>query len=259
MKLKKTLGLVLILTIFSIINLGIISNATPGNNAIINLQNQIKDLQKKLKQYQSQTLVQPLNISYSFNGNVKSGQYYDGSITVPQAFSYNGVIYAPVKYIAGNLNQQASYDSKSKTVYIGTTPSGNAFDLSKPFFTDGRMDINKTGDSDILMMGGNQYQVGICATTYTFSGVKTSYNLSGKYTNMTGLLGLDDTGNKAEGIVEFYGDDKVIATYDIKAGSLPQTFNVDLTGIVKLGINYKAVMTGNESVCSVDVVNVTVK
>lgn len=101
-------------------------------------------------------------------------------------------------------------------------------DIIKPYYNDESYDVN-----DDMTMGGNKYTNGYRFDMY-YSERTYSFNLSSNYKSIIGLIGLDDRNNMDDVTVEIYGDDKLLATYTLKAGSIAQALNLNVAGITKL-------------------------
>jgi putative cell wall-binding protein/uncharacterized protein YlxW (UPF0749 family) len=101
-------------------------------------------------------------------------------------------------------------------------------DIIKPYYHNAGYYVNQ-----YLTMGNNKYTNGYRFET-TYSDGTYSFNLAGNYKSITGLIGLDDEDNSRDVTVNVYGDDKLIATYTLKAGSIAQTLNLNVSGITKL-------------------------
>lgn len=109
--------------------------------------------------------------------------------------------------------------------------------------------VNKTdsrqGGGNSMTMGGVKYENG-----FKFGDpASASFNLDGKYTKLSGLIGLDDAYNSEDTSVAFIADGKTIAVIEIKAKSLPKPFEVDLTGVksleLKKGAGYSEIDFAN--------------
>lgn len=88
------------------------------------------------------------------------------------------------------------------------------------------------GGGNSMTMSGKKYTNGF---KFGEPGTAT-FNLSKKYSELTGEIGLDDFENKKDTAVSFYGDGKLIKYIELKAQSLPQSFTLDVTGVSQLQI-----------------------
>lgn len=79
------------------------------------------------------------------------------------------------------------------------------------------------------------------------SSIRAVYNLEGKYDTLSGIIFLaqSDKDSTLSGYFEVYGDGKLLFTSSkISAGVLPQSFEVNVTGIQKLQISFHGIGTG---------------
>ena len=121
---------------------------------------------------------------------------------------------------------------------IGFAQSTYLLDELKPFSTTGwYWEFGSTvkttmGGGNSMTMGGKKYTNGF---KFGEPGTAT-FNLSGKYAELSGEIGLDDFENKKDTGVSFYGDGKLIAYVELKAQMLPKKFSVDVRGVSQLQI-----------------------
>ncbi|WP_282940473.1 NPCBM/NEW2 domain-containing protein [Paenibacillus sp. RC67] len=67
------------------------------------------------------------------------------------------------------------------------------------------------------------------------------YNLEGKYTKLTGSVGIDDKtkNSNALGTLKIIGDGKELTVLgNLKGGDLPKNIDIDITNISKLQISF---------------------
>jgi hypothetical protein len=76
---------------------------------------------------------------------------------------------------------------------------------------------------------------------------------SGNFKTISGLIELDDNGGQHDTTLNVYGDNKLLDTYSLKAGSLSQNFNVNVTGVSQL--DFKFVNDSGFDEDFVDIVN----
>lgn len=199
-----------------------------------------------------------------FNGVEKQAsdkpyQYYNGTSYVPTSLIYNGTTYVPLRFFSESSGQEVKYVGKDKTIFIGKVPEDGKIetsmsDLLSPFFKKGSyysLEVNKS-----MKMAGKEYLKGYSIGRYSTlksNDLQLSFNLEGKYTKITGLIGLDDSNNLSDSDIKFLVDDKPLTTITLAAGSMPQTFNLDVTGAIKLDI---VVPDGNSSI---NLANVMIK
>lgn len=203
---------------------------TLKDNSISTLEKQVSDQSKIINDYKSKIVVDPFNARFLFDTVEKPATYTESNISVPTSFLYQGVIYAPIKFITSNIGKPSQYDSKTKTVFVGSIAEGQYMVdvVGKPYFNTGGYSIYKE-NSDVMKMGGKEYPKG-----YRLDEGTLSFNLSNNYKSISGILGLVDGNNHNNTQLEVYGDNKLIARYTLTAGSLPISFNVDVSGVLKL-------------------------
>ena len=164
-----------------------------------------------------------------FEGKDKNG--------VIEPFSYNGWIYAPFEHIAKALGKSVSWDDKTKSLYIGQkTPAGAATSFLE---TVPPYDISSKTSVKIeksVTMGGTQYN---SALTFDANNNYSLHNLDGKYKRIVGYIGRIDGTNMNSGTFSFYGDGKLIASYEMKPDDLPKQISIDVIGVTQLKIEYK--------------------
>lgn len=168
-----------------------------------------------------------------------------------EPFGYNGTTYLPVRAIAQALGKEVSWDNTTKTVYIGErTTSGTETkymsDILEPYY--GQFDVNKK-----MIMGGKEYNKG-----YSFLAMSAnrtvSFNLDSNYTQIVGVLGLEDGMNTDNTKIEIFADGNLIKSYILEAGTLPLTISLDVSGVKKLEIK-----NAESFVTRVDFVDVEIK
>ncbi len=100
------------------------------------------------------------------------------------------------------------------------------------YWAFGQASSSKLGGDKSMTMGGVRYHYG-----FKFGAPGTAtYSLNGKYEILTGTIGLDDFENKKDTGVEFVGDGITLASINLPAYTLPQSFSVDVSGVRKLEI-----------------------
>jgi hypothetical protein len=173
-------------------------------------------------------------------GSDKPFQYFNGQTYVPTSLIYKGTTYVPLRFFSEALNQPIKYESKTSTIFVGQISANDMVeqymsDILKPYYNDSftRYEVNGK-----MSIAGKSYNKGYSITSGLNPGT-ISFNLDAKYSNIYGLVGLDDSLNKSSGSIQIYGDEKLIKTIDIEAGSLEDQLNLDVTGILKLEIIVK--------------------
>lgn len=165
-----------------------------------------------------------------------------------EAFVYNGTTYLPIRAIGNALGIPVAYDPATTSAYLGKhaseTPS--AWLSQMDFFsgTEDRYFYTATTEKDNL---GNSH---IHCITRNFN---REYILNGQYSHIAGVLyqsydqrsaSIDDNinGDVYAGVY-IYGDGELLYCYEFTKGSTgikPVPFNVDLTGVLELGVWFYA-------------------
>jgi len=71
------------------------------------------------------------------------------------------------------------------------------------------------------------------------TGSSAYYNIDNKYTNMSGLYGpMDDTDSGDTATLTVYGDERRLATFEMRAGDTIKPFNLDIAGISQVRFEY---------------------
>ncbi len=96
-------------------------------------------------------------------------------------------------------------------------------------------------DTESFSMGKQPYTRGFTIGASEEYGT-AYYNLGGKYTTFSGLVGNLDNVNQgaAYGV---YGDDMLLATIEVVGAALPKAFSIDVTGVRQLKI-----LCGNKNI-----------
>ena len=97
-------------------------------------------------------------------------------------------------------------------------------------------------------MAGQQYYSGAESAS---SGKRHAlYNLEAKYKQLNGVYGITDaSSNGAKGTINFYGDENLLKSFDVKYGDLPKKFDLKLDNVVQLKIEF----TGSSHIAIADI------
>ncbi|AZB44408.1 hypothetical protein CEF21_20095 [Bacillus sp. FJAT-42376] len=195
------------------------------------LKSQISQKDKDISKYKANAGT-PLSSKLAYQGFVHSGTYEYGKTSVPALLSFKGVRYAPIDLMANLINSHSSYNKKSDTVFLGTDPNGTTYmsDVISPFNYTYEPSLNKE-----MTMGGKTYNKGY---SMFWSGIDEYmvFNLNKQYTHITGLLGFADGSNWGSHHFKIYGDEKLLASYDLAKDDLPTSVDLDVTNVQKLKI-----------------------
>ncbi len=151
----------------------------------------------------------------------------------------DGKLFIPYELVEDILDEQLYWDKDNNVLNIGDIPTASVmsdkvkiyhydYDDVHSFFYSPNAKTNKT-----MTMANKEYESG-----YYFTNVySASFNLSKLYSNVTGILGLEDF-KASSGHIDFYLDDEVIASYDIKADALPEKISLNVKGGDQLKIAF---------------------
>lgn len=209
------------------------SSVTSKDKEIKSQKDKVSSRDKEIKSLKAK-VVQPLDAKLSYLGNTKSGNTTISGKSVPVLVNYNGVPYAPVQLLGSMYNVGTSYNSKLKTWYLGEGTDGVYMSdvMEEPYYYSG--DYYTNADQK-LNTGGITYSKGYAFWVTGQMNYVYDFNLQGKYSTITGLLGLED-GSVNPAKIAFYGDGKLIKEYNFNRGDLPSNISLNVKGVKKLEI-----------------------
>ncbi|WP_316569275.1 NPCBM/NEW2 domain-containing protein [Neobacillus sp. YIM B06451] len=220
---------------------------------ISDLKKQVAAKSKEADSYKSYA-VTPLKTKIAYKGNIQSGNFQTAGVSVPRVLAYKGIMYAPVNAVGDLLGDKAFYNKTVDTVFFGTNLNGSYMsDILKPYYATSTVNTNKT-----MQIAGKTYTKGYSMEFYYSDGAdKYSLNLDGKYSKITGLIGIDDNSrNNYDTNIEIVGDGEVLASVKLTQGGLPSNVDVDIAGVKKLEV----VKADNKSGwITIDLANVVIK
>jgi hypothetical protein len=144
------------------------------------------------------------------------------------------------------VDTSKSYVEEGATPTAPTTPAAstvNLIDTMEPYaYTDLGNYVDyvlwyQTAGASSLTLAGEEYKNALMlqespATTYA------SFNLDGKYSQISGKVGMSDAGGRYEDdppvVLNIYGDDKLLQGIEIKMGALPVDLSVNVSGVKAL-------------------------
>ena len=163
-----------------------------------------------------------------------------------EPFIYGGRTYVPLRLVSEALGYDVDWDEYTSTVIIGEASESLFLSQLKPYeHTPLRGFEAITYDSEAnMMMNRQRYNTGIqiakrvVRTERENHPLALKFNLGGKYTQLTGLIGYDDNSERPEGmVVSFYGDDLLIRRMDLNhLESRPTHLDLDVSGVTVLTI-----------------------
>ena len=159
----------------------------------------------------------------------------DANGNVVEPFIYNGTTYLPVRAVGEAFGKAVEWDGNTNTVYVGSKPGGTSFIKAVPPYDVSSSNRVKT-ESNVTMGGTVYYD----ALTFNDSGFAL-HNLNGQYTRISGYLGhVNGTGVGGSMTITFYGDGRILDSYELDAQQLPQHISINVTGVLQLKIESKS-------------------
>lgn len=182
-----------------------------------------------------------IDVWYGFNVYVDGVKFEPKDYrygTVIEPFNYDGWIYAPFEHIAAALGKTASYDNATRTLYLGKRPGALSQSLvaEVPPYDVSNNDYVKL---ESVTMGGTTYKDAVYYRLSNYSSTYTRYslhNLSGQYKTLKGTIGRVDGTSKYDATFNFYGDGKLLETYELKSDDFPKQISVSVWGVTQLKI-----------------------
>ncbi|MFJ8517683.1 copper amine oxidase N-terminal domain-containing protein [Lysinibacillus xylanilyticus] len=164
-------------------------------------------------------------------------------------FTYNGTTYVPLRFISEQLGSPVEWDSANQTINIGKTSEKSAFypgrDLDYMNFQSSGSYTDSTykysfGKDTISNNIGNDYNNYITLSVTSNSGEEWSlleFPLNGQFSTFKTSLALTERSKSMSNEVklEVYLDEKLLETYSISAGDMPQDIELKLKGANKIG------------------------
>lgn len=202
------------------------------------------------------------NIKVVVDGReVQFGVDSTGKIIEP--FIYNGTTYLPIRAVGEALGKQVQWDQNTKTAFLGdgqviTGESQKVLTEVMPPFTKSRVTVTTKNDTrNEIDLAGKIYNNGISFEAGRVGSTGyANFNLEGKYSTLTGLLGLDDAEQEVK--VDFIGDGRLLQSYDIIGGQLPINVTLDVTGVRLLEIKFEKT-EGKKTYTHTKIVDIMVK
>lgn len=183
------------------------------------------------------------NVKYMFDGVHKS---------TTQSIVYKGNLYIPAKTVAQGMGETFTYDGKNKTAWIGKKEGSFKYldEVSYARIDGDERNINfkkwKNPSNLKFTIANNEYLHGLGQINSGYSSKDNNsidYNLNGGYKKLTGYIGIDDFTKNSEsvGTIIVKGDGvDLFRKDDMKGGDMPESINVDITGVLKLQIVFES-------------------
>lgn len=168
--------------------------------------------------------------------------YADGNLVNTsgdnEAFIYNGTTYLPIRAVGEAFNKAVNWDGKNSAVYLGIQPTTTG----QPTVLLEDMDHFTATTGFGEMQDGGKDNTGAVHSTGVNCNRNTGeveYLLNGKYRKLSGIVGLSYSGRDTRSNygIKIYGDSKLLySSPDFTGGVEPESFNVNITGVLKLKI-----------------------
>lgn len=151
-----------------------------------------------------------------------------------EPFIYNGTTYLPVRAVGEAVGKDVSWDQSSKTVFLGSTAVNNNFTQVNTEEKDLVNTLDAFNETSRVYVYKSGEKKGIELKLWNDTDSHVNYNLDGKYTNISCLVGVKDASKK--GYLKFIGDGRMLAEYPIESDKMVDNVNVDVTGVKNLMI-----------------------
>lgn len=177
------------------------------------------------------------NIKVFVDGNqVQFGKDTKGKQIEP--FIYNGTTYLPLRAVGEALGKEVQWDPSTKSAFLGSgvidnntaqvnTEEKELVDVLEPF-------NRTTGAGNYVTVYYKGENKGIALKLWDDTDSHINYNLDGKYTSLSCLVGVKDA--RKSGYLRFIGDGRTLAEYPIESNKMADNVNVDVSGVKNLMI-----------------------
>lgn len=152
-----------------------------------------------------------------------------------EPFIYNGTTYLPVRAVGEAVGKDVSWNQSSKTVFLGSAAVNNNFTQVNTEEKDLVNTLNAFNSTRHVRVYKSGKDKGINLELWSDdTDSHVNFNLDGKYTNISCLVGVEEASKK--GYLKFIGDGRTLAEYPIESDKMADNVNVDVTGIKNLMI-----------------------
>lgn len=167
----------------------------------------------------------------------------------------DGTIMVPLRDIATALGENVTWDAQSNTVFVGKIPEGAVFiPPKKSVPIEDLVVLRNVGPfyqkNGPWMIAGRPFEGGVAvkltaadapsSADDTFKGKETVLDLQGKYSNLSGYIGVEDETKNSSGgfILSIYGDERLLhRTNIVKPSFYPYQISVDVEGVKRLTLH----------------------
>lgn len=162
-----------------------------------------------------------------------------GRILKDYVVSGEGKLFIPYELVEDILSEQIFWDQENHTLNIGSIPTASVMsDKVKIYHYDydsihSFLYCPDAKTNKCMTMANQPYAFG-----YYFTNVFSAFfNLEGSYHEITGFLGCEDF-KASDGQIDFYLDDILVQSFQIKADDLPEKIRLDVSGGNQLKISF---------------------
>lgn len=164
----------------------------------------------------------------------------------PDAFIYNGTTYVAVSAVSKSLGYPVQWDGATKSVYIGDHENRAGVFLGEmDTFYESSLDVVKFWDrtDNLGLLRQNTYGLHSSISSAAWA----VYALNGQYDTLSGIYFLtqEHKSTKEIEILNIYGDDELLYTISITAGTEPIQFEVDISNVLSLKVEMKTTASRN--------------
>ncbi|WP_181592869.1 NPCBM/NEW2 domain-containing protein [Paenibacillus sp. YN15] len=158
-------------------------------------------------------------------------------------FIYNGTTYVPIRFVSEALGKKVEWDGDNDTIWIGKKVGNFDYLTDLTYARADGSAKDKAFFDNVLHIAGSPYMnKGIKvklpqSDTQSDQYGSIDYNLEGKYSTLTGKIGIDDTtkNSDASGSFKIIGDGKELFTVEnLRGGDQSKEVEVNITGVSKL-------------------------
>jgi hypothetical protein len=176
-----------------------------------------------------------------FGDGIELQQIKVGFLDLPKELKVNvlGVKQLKIEAAYGNSSHIGVAELKisSNPAAPKATPllGGIVFmDEVRPYEKEGCTEKTGTGDGNAIVMGNEKYHNGFVLKSWGTA--YAAFNLGGKYSELSGMIGHIDGEGREDRIITIFGDGEEIARIKVVFGDLPKEFKVSVLRVKQLKI-----------------------
>ena len=166
-------------------------------------------------------------------------------------FVMGGRTFLPLRALAEAVGLNVEFDSHTNTVFLGErTISRVPLRTAAPFFERSPNTDNNVVFRAEAAMNGVTYNdvLRFAHASYRTRGINAStHELNGKFIVLSGTFGREDSSERTEATVKFYGDGVVLQTYEFTAADQPKEIEISVRDVQKLRIEVLYPTTSSNS------------